>query len=110
MDKLELQMSPKVIKFDDWMDIKKEAFGGPKSSVEFKQSGENGQPKNWQRTIQRNADNENGVFNKNTDGWWRAIAATTGEKPEISEHGKLVDKGKAKSSLEDFINSEKESN
>lgn len=107
MDKtLKLDTSRKAIKFDDWMDIKKDSFGGPKSAVDFKDGG--GQAKGWQNEITRDKDHENGVFQHNTDGWWKAIAVSTRKKPEISDFGKWQSgDGKAKLSMEDFLEDNK---
>lgn len=111
-NKFKIDAKPKVIKFDNWMDIKKESFGGPKEAIEMKK-GEGGQIKGWQNPVKRNKDSENGAFNQNQDGFWKAVAAERGEKPELSEKGKAIEKeqGKAKSSMEEFLkDKEKESN
>lgn len=98
-------IKPKTIKFDDWMDIKKDSFGGPKETVPFTKDTNDG----WARQIERNKDFENGKFNQNSDAWWRAmdqdvISRSTNTKTELSDNGKLYyGDGKAKSSMEDFI-------
>jgi hypothetical protein len=62
-----------IYNFDEFMDIKKPAFGGPNSGLKFDAKKEPKQLKGWRRVVKRYAPAENGVFNPNYDGQWRAI-------------------------------------
>jgi hypothetical protein len=106
----------KVHKFDKWMDIKAEPFGGAKEAI----SGDKGNPKNWQRVVKRDANVEGGKLNPNFDSFWRAmekdvVSRQDKVKQEISDEREDYEKelgtepGKAESSLEKFIKNQKES-
>jgi len=106
MDLFKLNLAePKAIKFDNWMDIKKDSFGGPKEIVSYTKDSNKG----WARRVVRNKDFENGVLNSNSDSMWLAmdkdqISRTEGAKTELSEHGeKYYREGKAQTSINDFL-------
>ena len=60
-------------KMDDYMDISKPAFGGPKEKQDFDKSKRTFL-KGYQREIERNADFEGGKENPNYDTTWKAIS------------------------------------
>lgn len=60
-------------KMDDWMDIKKPSFGGPKEKEDFDKSKRKFL-KGYQREIERNADFEGGKENPNYDTTWKAVS------------------------------------
>lgn len=108
------EIKPKTIKFDDWMDIKKDSFGGPKSSVA---ANDNKNIPNWTRRVTRDKNNENGALNVNTDSFWLAADKDSGGiednvKSELSVKGEKYYRadGKAKSTLEDFMKERKKEN
>lgn len=72
MDQFNLKQKD-VYSFDDFMDIKKPSFGGPKSGIQFNAKEEPKQLKKWRRVVTRYAPAENGTFNPNYNGQWRAI-------------------------------------
>lgn len=68
-------------KMDDYMDIKKPSFGGPKSGKDLDKS----KPeflKGYRRTIERNKDFEMGGHNPNYDTTWKAITNDVVHKQE----------------------------
>lgn len=60
-------------KMDDYMDISKPAFGGPKEKQDFDKSKRTFL-KGYQREIERNADFEGGKENPNYDTTWKAVS------------------------------------
>jgi hypothetical protein len=60
-------------KMDDYMDVSKPAFGGPKEIQDFDKSKRTFL-KGYQREIERNADFEGGKENPNYDTTWKAIS------------------------------------
>jgi len=60
-------------KMDDWMDLRKPSFGGPKEKKDFDKSKKEFL-KGYQRHIERNKDFENGKENPNYDTTWKAIS------------------------------------
>lgn len=63
-----------VYNFDDFMDLKKPAFGGPKSGIPFDAKKKPKQLSEYRRVVKRYAPTENGTFNPNYNGTWRAVS------------------------------------
>lgn len=59
---------------DNWSDIKKPAFGGPKEKADFDKSKKN-KLKEYQRIVERNPDAEGGRFNPNYDSAWKGFTS-----------------------------------
>lgn len=60
-------------KMDDWMDLSKPGFGGPKEKKDFDKSKREFL-KGYQRVIDRNADFEGGKTINNYDTTWKAVS------------------------------------
>lgn len=60
-------------KMDDWMDLSKPGFGGPKEKTDFDKSKRDFL-KGYQRVVDRNADFEGGKTINNYDTTWKAVS------------------------------------
>ena len=60
-------------KMDDWMDLSKPGFGGPKEKTDFDKSKREFL-KGYQRVVDRNADFEGGKTINNYDTTWKAVS------------------------------------
>jgi len=98
-----------VYDFDQFMDIKKPPFGGHESAIKFDAKKEPKQLKGWRRVVKRYAPAENGVYNPNYNGQWRAIgmdraSRDAGVKQE--EESKYIDDlkhGRSLPTYESFV-------
>ena len=59
---------------DNWSDIKKPAFGGPKEKADFDKAKKT-KLKEYQRIVERNPDAEGGRFNPNYDSAWKGFTS-----------------------------------
>ena len=59
---------------DNWSDIKKPAFGGPKEKADFDKAKKI-KLKEYQRIVERNPDAEGGRFNPNYDSAWKGFTS-----------------------------------
>ena len=59
---------------DNWSDIKKPAFGGPKEKADFDKAQKT-KLKEYQRIVERNPDAEGGRFNPNYDSAWKGFTS-----------------------------------
>ena len=59
---------------DNWLDIKKPAFGGPKEKADFDKAKKT-KLKEYQRIVERNPDAEGGRFNPNYDSAWKGFTS-----------------------------------
>jgi len=60
-------------KMNNWMDLSKPGFGGPKEKIDFDKSKRNFL-KGYQRVVDRNADFEGGKTINNYDTTWKAVS------------------------------------
>ena len=108
MDQFNLKQKD-VYNFDDFMDLSKPGFGGPKSGIKFEATKEPKQLSKWRRVVKRYAPAENGVFNPNYDGHWAAInkdRANRDANTYSNERGKYIDDlkhGRSLPTLESFL-------
>ena len=59
---------------DNWSDIKKPAFGGPKEKADFDKAKKT-KLKEYQLIVERNPDAEGGRFNPNYDSAWKGFTS-----------------------------------
>lgn len=101
-------------KMDDWMDLSKPGFGGPKEKTDFDKSKRDFL-KGYQRVVDRNADFEGGKTINNYDTTWKAVSRDVvsrqaGKKPfdpmystPVTKTSEKIEEGKI-FRFEEFVN------